>query len=92
VSQFLAVDFVQICQQLGLEWQKVVGLPKDLVFEQSSKTRFKDAVDTLVKEVRQKCQEKIQNQCNIIQVLDIAQAVKLMGILEVLNAIPLLVI
>ncbi|MDZ8107618.1 MAG: hypothetical protein RM338_18640 [Nostoc sp. DedQUE12a] len=59
---------MQICQQLGLSWQKVAGLPENLVFEQRSKTRFQDAdLDTLVKEVRQKRQEKIQDQCNIIQ-------------------------
>ncbi|MBD2677251.1 MULTISPECIES: NACHT domain-containing NTPase [Nostoc] len=94
VSKFFAGEsvsrscFVQICQQLGLSWQKVAGLPEDLVFEQSGKGRFKDAdLDTLVKEVRQKRQEKIQYQCNIIQMLDIPQTVKLIDIYTSINVL-----
>ncbi|WP_445632940.1 Histidine kinase [Nostoc sp. DSM 114161] len=94
VSKFFAGEsvsrscFVQICQQLGLSWQKVAGLPEDLAFEQSSKGRFKDAdLDILVREVRQKRQEKIQNQCNIIQMLDIAQTVQLMDIYTSVNVL-----
>ncbi len=80
--------FVQICQQLGLSWQKVAGLPEDVAFEQSSKIRFKDAdLDKLVKEVRQKRQEKIQNQCNIIQMLDIGQTIQLLDIYTNINVL-----
>ncbi|MFN6472894.1 MAG: NACHT domain-containing protein [Nostoc sp. SerVER01] len=94
VSKFFAGEsvsrscFVQICQQLGLSWQKVAGLPEDVAFEGTGKARFKDAdLDTLVKEVRQKRQEKIQNQCNIIQMLDIAQTVQLMNIYTSVNVL-----
>ncbi|MBC1239793.1 NACHT domain-containing NTPase [Nostoc sp. 2RC] len=80
--------FVQICQQLGLSWQKVAGFPEDVAFEQSSKIRFKDAdFDKLVKEVRQKRQEKIQNQCNIIQMLDIGQTIQLLDIYTNINVL-----
>ncbi|MBW4674548.1 MAG: NACHT domain-containing NTPase [Desmonostoc geniculatum HA4340-LM1] len=94
VSKFFAGEsvsrscFVQICQQLGLSWQKVAGLPEDLGFEVNAKAQFKDAnLDTLVREVRQKCQDKIQNQCNILQMLDIAQTVELMDIYTDINVL-----
>ncbi|MFN6514190.1 MAG: hypothetical protein RMY29_006790 [Nostoc sp. CreGUA01] len=94
ISKFFAGEsvsrscFVQICQQLGLSWQKVAGLPEDVAFDRTAKARFKDAdLDTLVREVRQKRQEKIQNQCHIIQILDIAQTVQLMDIYTSINVL-----
>ncbi len=94
VSKFFAGEsvsrscFVQICQQLGLSWQKVAGLPDDVAFDRTAKARFKDAdLDTLVREVRQKRQEKIQNQCHIIQMLDIAQTVQLVDIYTSINVL-----
>ncbi|MBX9259083.1 NACHT domain-containing NTPase [Desmonostoc muscorum CCALA 125] len=92
VSKFFAGEsvsrscFVQICQQLGLSWQKVAGLPEDVIFEVTAKAQLKDAdLDILVREVRQKRQDKIQNQCNILQMLDIAQTVQLMEIYTNIN-------
>ncbi len=79
---------MQICQQLGLSWQKGAGLPEDVAFDPTAKARFKDAdLDTLVREVRQKRQEKIHNQCHIIQMLDIAQTVQLMDIYTNINVL-----
>lgn len=94
VSKFFAGEsvsrscFVQICQQLGLSWQKVAGLPEDVAFEATPKAQFKGAdLDTLVREVRQKRQDKIQDQCNILQMLDIAQTVQLMDIYTNINVL-----
>ncbi|MFS0517661.1 NACHT domain-containing protein [Nostoc sp. UIC 10607] len=87
VSKFFAGEsvsrscFVQICQQLGLSWQKVAGLPEDVAFEATPKAQIKGAdLDTMVREVRQKRQDKIQDQCNTLQMLDIAQTIQLMDI------------
>ncbi|MEH2412645.1 NACHT domain-containing protein [Nostoc sp.] len=94
VSKFFAGEsvsrscFVQICQQLGLSWQKVAGLPEDVAFEVTTKAQFKGAdLDTLVRKVRQKRQDKIQDQCNILQMLDIAQTVELMDIYTNINVL-----
>jgi predicted NACHT family NTPase len=94
VSKFFAGEsvsrscFVQICQQLGLSWQKVAGLTEDVAFEVTAKVQFPGAdVDTLVQEVRQKRQDKIQDQCNTLKMLDIAQTVKLMDIYTNVNVL-----
>ncbi|QLE41281.1 NACHT domain-containing NTPase [Nostoc sp. C052] len=94
VSKFFAGEsvsrscFVQICQQLGLSWQKVAGLPEDVAFETTPKTQFKSAdLDTLVREVRQKRQDKIQDQCSTLQMLDIAQTVQLIDIYTDINVL-----
>ncbi|MHC5858035.1 NACHT domain-containing protein [Nostoc sp.] len=92
VSKFFAGEsisrscFVQICQQLGLSWQKVAGLPEDVAFETTPKTQFKSAdLDTLVREVRQKRQDKIQDQCSTLQMLDITQTIQLIDIYTDIN-------
>ncbi|MCW5314254.1 NACHT domain-containing protein [Nostoc sp. KVJ3] len=94
VSKFFAGEsvsrscFVQICQQLGLSWQKVAGLPENVAFEATTKAQIKGAdLNTLVQEVRQKRQEKIQEQCNTLQMLDIAQIVQLMNIYTTTNVL-----
>ncbi|MEH1924363.1 NACHT domain-containing protein [Nostoc sp.] len=94
VSKFFAGEsisrscFVQICQQLGLSWQKVAGLPEDVAFETTPKTQFKGAdLDTLVREVRQKRQDKIQDQCSTLQILDISQTIQLIDIYTDINVL-----
>ncbi|MFW9261331.1 NACHT domain-containing protein [Nostoc sp. CALU 546] len=94
VSKFFAGEsvsrscFVQICQQLGLSWQKVAGLPEDVAFDATPKAQFQGAdLDTLVREVRQKRQDKIEDQCNTIQMLDISQTVQLMDIYTNINVL-----
>ncbi|QMS90598.1 NACHT domain-containing NTPase [Nostoc edaphicum CCNP1411] len=94
VSKFFAGEsvsrscFVQICQQLGLSWQKVASLPEDVAFDATPKAQFKGAdIDTLVREVRQKRQDKIQDQCNTMQMLDISQTVQLMDIYTNINVL-----
>ncbi|WP_341530441.1 NACHT domain-containing NTPase [Nostoc sp. UHCC 0302] len=87
VSKFFAGEpvsrtcFVQICQQLGLSWQKVAGLPEDIVSEATAKIQLNRVdLDTLVRDVRQKRQDKIQDQCGTLQMLDIAHTVQLLDI------------
>lgn len=73
--------FVQICQKLGLSWQKVAGLPEDLVSAVTTKVPSNSVdLDTLVREVRQTRQDKIQYQCSTIKMLDIAQTISLVNI------------
>ena len=98
VSKFFAGEpvsrscFVQICQKLGLSWQKVAGLPEDLVSVVTAKVQSNTVdIDTLVVEMRQQRQDKIQYQCSTIQMLDIAQPIPLIDIytsVNVLEAIP----
>ncbi|QLE58005.1 NACHT domain-containing NTPase [Nostoc sp. TCL26-01] len=82
VSKFFAGEpvsrscFVQICQQLGLSWQKVASLPEDTISETNSQSTAVE-IDVLVPQVRQKRQDKIQDQCSTIKMLDIAQAIPL---------------
>jgi predicted NACHT family NTPase len=94
VSKFFAGEsvsrtcFVQICQQLGLSWQQVAGLPEDVISEETGKAQSnKVDVDALVWEVRQKRQGKIQDQCGTLQMIDIAQTVQLMDIYTNINVL-----
>jgi predicted NACHT family NTPase len=94
VSKFFAGEsvsrtcFVQICQQLGLSWQKVAGIPENVISEATSKVQSnKVDVDALVREIRQKRQGKIQDQCGTLQMLDIAQTVKLTDIYTDINVL-----
>lgn len=97
VSKFFAGEpvsrscFVQICQQLGLSWQKVVS-----VSEQASEVEAKSQpkgsdIDALVEVVRQKRQDKIHDQCGTVQMLDVAQTIPLKEIyipVNVLEELP----
>ncbi|MCG6134098.1 MAG: NACHT domain-containing NTPase [Nostoc sp. LLA-1] len=87
VSKFFAGEpvsrscFVQICQQLGLSWQKVVSIPDDETSEITAKDKFNDVdINTLVEKVRQKRQDKITHQCGTLQMLDIAPVIPLNNI------------
>ncbi|MBW4613301.1 MAG: NACHT domain-containing NTPase [Desmonostoc vinosum HA7617-LM4] len=74
--------FVQICQQLGLSWQQVAGLSEDATSKLQSSSLDLDA---LVREVRQKRQDKIQDQCSTVQMLDVGQTVQLLDIYTNIN-------
>ncbi|GBE95331.1 NACHT domain-containing protein [Nostoc cycadae] len=87
VSKFFAGEpvsrscFVQICQHLGLSWQKIAGLPEDITSELTTTShRNNRDLNILVQEIRQKRQDKIQDQCGTLQMLDIAQAIPLVDI------------
>lgn len=93
VSKFFAGEpvsrscFVQICQQLGLSWQNVVGLSEQ-ASEVAAKLQPKGSdIDALVEEVRQKRQDKIQDQCSTVQMLDIAQTIPLREIYTPVNVL-----
>ncbi|MBD2595392.1 NACHT domain-containing NTPase [Nostoc spongiaeforme FACHB-130] len=87
VSKFFAGEpvsrscFVQICQHLGLSWQKIADLPEDIISDTSAKfpTNKRD-LNILVQEIRQKRQGKIQDQCSTLQMMDIAQTIPLLDI------------
>ncbi|WP_235526542.1 hypothetical protein [Nostoc piscinale] len=87
VSKFFAGEpvsrscFVQICQHLGLSWQKIADLPEDIISDTSAKfpTNKRD-LNILVQEIRQKRQDKIQDQCSTLQMMDIAQTIPLLDI------------
>ncbi|RCJ41299.1 histidine kinase [Nostoc minutum NIES-26] len=94
VSKFFAGEsvsrscFVQICQQLGLSWQKVAGLPEDTVSEATNKVQPKSVdLDTLVRKIRQQRQDKIPDQCGTLQMLDIAQAISVLDIYTNVNVL-----
>jgi predicted NACHT family NTPase len=94
VSKFFAGEpvsrscFVQICQQLGLSWQKVAGLPEDVAFQAGAKLQTDSIdLDKLVCELRQKRQDKVQDQCSTLQMLDIAQPIPLVDIYTSVNVL-----
>ncbi|MBU7586518.1 MAG: NACHT domain-containing NTPase [Nostoc sp. TH1S01] len=87
VSKFFAGEpvsrscFVQICQHLGLSWQKIAELPEDITSDSIAQSNInKRDLNILVQEIRQKRQGKIQDQCCTVQMLDIAQAIPLVDI------------
>ncbi|WP_414563757.1 MULTISPECIES: NACHT domain-containing protein [unclassified Anabaena] len=87
VSKFFAGEpvsrscFVQICQQLGLSWQKVVSIPDDETSEITVKHKFNNVdINALVQKVRQQRQDKITDQCGTLQLLDIAPVIPINNI------------
>ncbi|AUT00724.1 histidine kinase [Nostoc sp. CENA543] len=95
VSKFFAGEpvsrscFVQICQQLGLSWQQVAGMDYSDVSEiTSSLTSQKADINALASELRQKYQEKIQDQCSTLQMLDVARAIPLEEIYTPVEVLP----
>lgn len=94
VSKFFAGEpvsrscFVQICQQLGLSWQQVAGVNHDWISEATVKIQPKNFdLSTLIEELRQKCEDKIKDQCQTIQMLDVAWAVPLDAIYTPVNVV-----
>ncbi|MBD2435721.1 NACHT domain-containing NTPase [Nostoc sp. FACHB-110] len=84
VSKFFAGEpvsrscFVQICQYLGLSWQKVAGLPEEALANATTKSISQNLdINSLVLEIRQKRQDKIQDQCATVQMLDIGRVIPL---------------
>ncbi|MBH8554587.1 NACHT domain-containing NTPase [Nostocaceae cyanobacterium CENA357] len=94
VSKFFAGEpvsrscFVQICQKLGLSWQKIASLSEDVAFQVGTKVNAESIdLDKLVCEIRQKRQDKVQDQCSTLQMLDIAQPIPLVEIYTSLNVL-----
>ena len=66
--------FLEICFQLGLDWQEIADLPSDIIPETNA-NEPDDCLDVnvLVTTVRSQHHSKIQAQCGTIQLLDVAQ-------------------
>ncbi|MBE9006595.1 NACHT domain-containing NTPase [Fortiea sp. LEGE XX443] len=87
VSKFFAGEpvsrscFVQICQHLGLSWQKIAIPLEGITSDATAKLHAKNIdLNILVQEIRQKRQDKIQDQCGTLQMLDIGQVIQLVDI------------
>lgn len=65
------LNFVEISERLGLDWQAIA----DQEEEPSVTPPPKRDIDTLVKEVRQRCCDRIQFLCGTMRMLDISQPV-----------------
>ncbi len=67
--------FIEICSALDLNWREIAENPPAEDFESSEGTALN--IDVLVKEVRSQRQDKIQDQCGSLQLLDISRPVGL---------------
>ena len=79
-------SFIEICFQLGLDWQEIAVLP----IENPPTEKKQDwdkcwGIDTLVEVARSRRWDKIQAQCGTIRLLDIAQAIELEDIYVGIN-------
>ncbi|MBW4625874.1 MAG: NACHT domain-containing NTPase [Brasilonema octagenarum HA4186-MV1] len=84
-------NFMEICFQLGLDWQEIAELPTQNLPTENKQT-LNDCwdINTLVQVVRSRRIEKIQAQCATMRLLDIAQPVELKDIyvnVSILNSI-----
>lgn len=70
--------FLEICSVLELNWREIVLDPPAEFPETGRSVRFPpSALDALVQEVRSQRRDKIQDQCGILQLLDISHPVSL---------------
>lgn len=76
--------FVDICEDLGLEWDEVV-VKKPIKTSPDKITYHTNEIDILVQEVRQKCYEKIQYQCGTMRMLDINKPIAIADIYTDVN-------
>lgn len=67
--------FVEICSILGLDWREIADCPPAEFPEPGEPTP--PNLDNLVQEVRSQYRDTIQNQCGILQLLDINRPVKI---------------
>ncbi len=71
-------SFMEICFQLGLDWQEIAELPnQSLLTENNQNWDSCQDIDTLVQITRERRSDKIQAQCGTIRLLDIAQPIDL---------------
>lgn len=79
--------FMEICFQLGLDWQEIAEGP--LIVEEQEQDSCD--INALVQELRSRRYDKIQAQCSTVRLLDIAQPIELNDIyvgVEILEALP----
>ena len=70
--------FMEICSILDLEWREIAqDPPADFLTPGESKTITTPSIDILVQEARSQFRETIQNQCGILQLLDISYPVSI---------------
>ncbi|MBW4594230.1 MAG: NACHT domain-containing NTPase [Brasilonema angustatum HA4187-MV1] len=84
-------NFMEICFQLGLDWQEIAELPTQNLATENKQT-LNDCwdINTLVQVVRSRRSDKIQAQCATMRLLDIAQPIELKDIyvnVSILNSI-----
>ena len=70
--------FLAVCSILDLDWREIADHPPASFPEpgQALETASLD-IDNLVQQVRSQCQDSIQNQCGILQLLDINRPVSI---------------
>jgi predicted NACHT family NTPase len=81
--------FMEICNILDLDWREIALNPPAEFPEPGEKT--KTNIDTLVQQVRSQRHDTINNQCGILQLLDIGHPVNINDIyvdLNILEEIP----
>lgn len=80
--------FMEICSILNLDWREIaVDPPAEFPeLRQLDETATLD-IDSLVQQVRSRRQEKIQNQCGTLQLLDISYPVKINDIYIPINTL-----
>ena len=81
-------SFMEICFQLGLDWQEIAELPtQSLLTEKKQEWNYSRYIDTLVQMVRSRRSDKILAQCATMRLLDIAQPTQLEDIYVSLNVL-----
>ncbi|MEC4811763.1 MAG: NACHT domain-containing NTPase [Scytonema sp. PMC 1069.18] len=65
-------NFMEICFQLGLDWQEIAELPDQRLLTENCQD-----VESLVQMLRSRRSDKIQTQCSTTRWLDIAQPIEL---------------
>ncbi len=70
--------FLEICSRLNLDWREIaINLPAEFYALGTLADTAVLGIDTLVRQVRSQRQDKIQDQCGILQLLDISRSVKI---------------
>ncbi|AFZ00184.1 NACHT domain-containing protein [Calothrix sp. PCC 6303] len=84
--------FLEICSILELNWREIAADPPDEFLDRIEVPRVPTLdIDALVQQVRSQCREKIQDQCGILQLLDIGHPVAIDDIyidVNILEEIP----
>ena len=79
-------SFMEICFQLGLDWQEIAALPAENPSTGNEPDWDKRSdIDALVQMVRSRRRDKIEAQCSTIRLLDIAQPIALKNIYVSVN-------
>lgn len=83
--------FVQICEELQLEWDEIAAKPARKATVEAKKQDSGLDIDELVQKVRVFCRDKIQHQCGTMQLLDVSHPVELDNLyvdVNILEKIP----